>query len=486
MLILIRTLLARPSTKGLVALSKLKKKIAQNNKPICNIIEIIEDFVTDSNGIFPNISAMFQEVSLLNSTETVEVMKQVSECAVLPDDESYYARVHTLLQLSYESALMSENSSFQTRLSQMQNKNVENISKLTEEHQNRIHNIETTFSERETSKKSVFYGNESINRFKETYNKICQKKHSGDTLYVEMGMNGALEDVHLKKGDLLTLIGFTSHGKSMLLRWLIYRMLIEYGYNCYYLSMEMSEEVLTNMFFILHANNKKIFPNTPYIATKSFQEGTLTDEEADFLFNQAAQDFTHNENYGTLYIEQPEDTMVRLSDVRQYINNVITTTLPVLDVVAIDYLSLLHPVETTRGMVTTADYNIMIKQFKSMALNYVDPSGKKAPFIGITPAQISRAGYSDCMKTDDLHYETSAIWMYSEFEKSSDEIVSILLTDEGRKNDKVKLQVLKNRDGNLNTTPQDIFCSLKNGGYMANIKEASEEEVKDTLRSLDI
>ena len=76
---------------------------------------------------------------------------------------------------------------------------------------------------------------------------------------------------------------YTSQGKSLLLRALAYHFLIEYGLNVAFWSMGISRDATRTMFVLLHANNKERYPNTPIVPVGSYKEGTLTDEQEDFL-----------------------------------------------------------------------------------------------------------------------------------------------------------------------------------------------------------
>ena len=402
----------------------------------------------------------------------------------LPEQE-YFTHIRAVEKLTYEQRVTQELISSQDALAQMHDKTPEAISKHLEDTITKISKIKNEFSNEDTTVSSTFYGKQAVNQLIDDYRKICEKKDSEEALYLNLGLEGPFSSMQLKKSDLFIVAGYTSHGKSIFLKWFIYRLLTVYHFNCYYLSLEMSHDVIQKQFFILHANNKDIFPGTPPISYNAYKNGLLTEEEMDFLFNVAAVDFTQNEDYGTLHLEQPKSTKVRLSDLASYIKEVETNIMPI-DCVAVDYLSLMYPLETSRGRPEVDDFNQMIKEFKTMANSHVNPQGHKAPFIAVTPAQISRQGYEECLKTDNHAYEASAIWKYTEFERSADALMTVFLTDEERNANKIHLQLLKNRDGNLNTEPMDAYCDLDKSCHISDIAKRSEVETVEALRSLDI
>ena len=483
MLLTIRSFLEYPNPQKLDSMLKLHKKVTQYSNGVNEILSIIEDIYREFD-TYPSLTALGQEVSLVNSQEATQVYMQIASLQPLPEGE-FFTHIRMVEKLTYEQKLTQELLASQDALAQMQNKSVDSISKYIEDTITKVSQIKSVFSDNESTISSISYGKDAVNQFKQDYQDICTKKDSDEALYLSLGLGGAFKDLQLKKSDLFVVAGFTSHGKSIFLKWFVYRLLTVYHYNCYYLSLEMSHRVIRNQFFILHANNKDIFPGTPFISYDAYKNGALTDEENDFLFNVAAPDFTQNENYGTLYLEQPESTKVRLSDLERYIKKVETEFMPI-DCVAVDYLSLMYPLESNRGRPEVDDYNLLVKSFKNMANTHTDPQGREAPFLAVTPAQISRNGYEQCLKTEKKVYESSAIWKYTEFERSSDALMTVFLTEEERNANKIKIQLLKNRDGKLDVEPVDVYCDLDKSCHLSDISKRTETQTIEALRSLDI
>jgi len=103
----------------------------------------------------------------------------------------------------------------------------------------------------------------------------------------------------------------------------------------------------------------------------------------------------------------------------------------------------------------------------------------------MSPCQISRKGYEDAVKNDNF-YELTALKKYSELETSGDVILTSLFTPEMRQSMQVKLQNLKNRDGAVVIEPVDLHCDLTGGYGISELESRTEEEIVETLQSLDI
>jgi hypothetical protein len=153
----------------------------------------------------------------------------------------------------------------------------------------------------------------------------------------------------------------------------------------------MSHDACRGLFALLHANNKEEYPQTPFIPYDAWKSGTLTDEAEDFLFVRADYDLRNNPRYGTLYIDQPNKSKFRLSDLAGKLLE-LESIMPVHCCV-VDYLTLMFPLESERGYPQRADYNDLIKAFKHLLITHRDIQGNVAPILGITVHQISRHGF---------------------------------------------------------------------------------------------
>ena len=288
-------------------------------------------------------------------------------------------------------------------------------------------------------------------------------------------------DIRLKDGDLVVFGGFTSHGKSVLLRHMAYRQLYRYGRNVAFYSPEMSHDACRGLFALTHANNKYQYPNTPYIAYDDWKAGTLTPEQKDFLFYVADYDLRNNPNLGTLYINQPNKAKFRISDLEASLLE-LETTMPVHCCI-VDYLTLMYPIDGDRGHPDRTDYNDLIKRFKNLLVTHRNIKAMLLPCLSITAHQISRHGFDACLKAEG-HYDIAAFTDYSEIEKSADHLFTILMTSDMKNVNKMRLQHLKNRDGAIVHDPVDIFIDFKHAMKLSNTADRPQSELTAIFKTL--
>jgi hypothetical protein len=190
-----------------------------------------------------------------------------------------------------------------------------------------LHQLKARVQCSETSTSSLLFGSEDVgsgHSLREIYKRIKDRRDSPDAVYFDLGVT-KFADILLKDGDLVVFGGFTSHGKSILLRHFAYRQLYRFGRNVAFYSAEMSHDAVRGLFALMHANNKWEYPHTPYIPYNDWKAGTLTAEQLDFLFFVADHDLRNNPKLGTLYINQPNKSKFRFSDLQA---SILTITTP--------------------------------------------------------------------------------------------------------------------------------------------------------------
>jgi len=271
---------------------------------------------------------------------------------------------------------------------------------------------------------------------------------------------------------------------SVLLRHNAYRQLTHYGRNVAFFTKEMTHSNYRIYFTMLHANNKERFPGTPYVNTKSFLTGVLTPEEEDFVFNYADRDLRCNENYGTLYLDQPNKSRYRLSDLAAQLDEIEATMMPV-ECLCYDYLMLMYPVESDKITPQRQDYNEMVKEFKNLLMTHRNIQGHITPLLGFTAAKISRGALKECEKNNGL-YELSAFSDYSEIEFSADHVFTIYMTTEMKNIHQIRIQHHKNRSGPVIMEPYDAFINLEQGLSVHETEEHSGQEVRQILTGLQL
>lgn len=292
--------------------------------------------------------------------------------------------------------------------------------------------------------KGALYGPEAKTKFKRKY---MERKNSEKGYYVgKTGFDSIDNSIGgLHSSDKLTVLGYTNQGKSPFMRTIAYNMLMQ-GLNVHFVSLEMHFDSVEMSFHVLHANNYKVFGlNVPKVTSKGARETSLSDEAEEFLFEQAVEDFTTNEAYGTLEIFQPEGEF-SYDDLVMEVNRVNTTVMPI-DVLFIDYaVPLLKPVKN-RNSFGTDDYNAMHRKLRNFGLTF--EHGRGLPIVDA--CQTNRAGFLDaCAKknTDNL-YNMTAIGDYNSIERDSTHVISILQTDDMRAEGTCQLQHLKSRESSF-------------------------------------
>jgi hypothetical protein len=317
---------------------------------------------------------------------------------------------------------------------------------------------------------------------RDIYKRNKDQADTANGFYFDIGFEH-FSKVRVKPGDVMFVGGFTSHGKSVLARYLTHRLVTYYGLNAAFFTREMSHDAVKVLFAILHANDKQRFPATPIIAYDAWQKGQLTDVEEDFLFGTAEHDLIHNPEYGSLFIEQPNKSRYRLRDMDQRLSE-LEMIMPV-HVCVPDYLTMFYPLESDKGSPTNEDYNEMIKSFKQLCLTHQNARGETKPLIGISPAQISRKGMQEAVKNDNK-YDIDAFARYSEIERSADILFTALMTPAQRAINQMRLQCHKNRDGEVVLDPLDIFIDLAHGFRLSEIQQQTQAQVVDALKTLQI
>jgi DnaB-like helicase C terminal domain len=281
-----------------------------------------------------------------------------------------------------------------------------------------------------------------------------------------------------RRGDLIFIGAYTSHGKSALLRFLAYILVIEHGLNVAFWSLEMEAEVVRTQFAILHANNKILFPDTPRIRYQDYKLGKLDAEQEDFVFRHAGPDFAMNPAYGSLLIEQPNSSRFTLADLTRRIGEIETTEGPVHALV-IDYVTYMHPLPADRIVPPQpSDYNQMIKELKRTCLAHRHANGQSGPLICLTAAQISRRGYAEALKQNGT-YELAAFSTYTEIERSADIAITSFMDQQNPSN--LYLQVLKNRDGKTRPERLQLYIDPEGGFGMYEMRQHNAEEIRKVM-----
>lgn len=484
MIDILKTLIMDNSIKKWIEFLKFYSFFKDRDKFFDKTIALIEDYFNRFS-VFPKYA---QISDLLNSTTEDQLLNYVTnvlntDVKIYKLDEEFITALVIAQKVQLESDIVGVINEYTSGYGLIKVKTKENILESVEDLIGKLYKVKYKVSQNEDSISSLVYGKEAVDLITKIYTELEEKRLSGEAFYYDIGVKG-FEDVQIKKGDLVVVGGYTSHGKSVWLRHMLYRFLTTYHMNCCLFSFEMKHDNLLAFFHIKHANNKEIFPNTPYISNTKFKNGNLSNEERDFLLKTAIPDFANKNAYGTLFIDQPNKSKYGLLDLQMKVKFVESTIMPV-HVVGIDYLPLMYPLVDLKRSPDTDDYNQMIKDAKNYGLTHTTREGVLDPLIIITPAQISRKALNEALKNDG-RYTIDAIRYYYEMESSGDIVFSSLFTDSMRLSNQLRIQNLKNRDGRVIVDPIDVNCDFDHGYYIGELGVRSEDEIMEILQSLDI
>lgn len=485
----LKTFLFAPSARKLSEYDqKFSSVFAGKDLKFDEAMSFIRDFYRTYE-VFPSYEIFVRELTQSNEDKLLTYVQTVAEDAavtVYQKDDAFFSALAYQERNLLEDSLMAAVRNIQADLTTKAARGTSGIIETIDTSLVKLHQLKAQANRNESSTVSLLYGADGSapgHSLQEIYHRAREKKESDEAVYYDLGFRH-FEKAKLKGGDLCFFGGFTSHGKSILLRYAAYLQVVRFGRNTYFGSFEMPHDAVRILFAILHANNKEIFPNTPYIKYEDFKEGQLDPATEDFLFSVADHDLRNNRNYGSLFIEQPNKSKFRMSDLATRLNELENSVMPV-HCAAVDYLTLMYPLPSDKGQPDRSDFNQMIKEFKNLLLTHRNSRGDAAPILGFTGAQISRQGMQEAVKREGI-YEISAFAEFSEIEKSADHLFTVLMTPEMKATRQLRLQHLKNRDGEVVHDPCNLYVDLERGFCLSEVAERNETEVVEALRTLNL
>ena len=454
------------------------------DKECDSVFKYIRSFYIESNGQVPDPESLVRYLAMANENGLVVKLKEWLEDSSIPvfdNSSQFYAHLISSKQLLFDRRLhvalqQVEASSHQTGSeAERAEAVIKSVSNITE--------LVSKLRQEENRDTSFIYGDQAVEDFRQDYGMIRDAKDREDILYFGLGFK-EFERILMKKGDLLTIAGFTSQGKSVWLRYLSYHMAIRYGFHVGFFTLEMGASVVRRMFWLMHSNNKKIFPSAPRITYDDYVMGLLTDDQIIHLDKVAIPDLAMNPNYGTLWIEQPGQSKFTIPDLKARVDLVERGVMD-LDVVALDYLTLMNPDMGTKsyGTPQRSDYNQMFIDLKRYALSHKGPDGSDKPLLIMTGMQISRHRYEQAVKDGGI-YDITASSEYVQSEQSSDVLVTSFMTPEMREKYNIRLQVHKNRGGAVPPIPVDFHIDLPAGQQIGDLGAVGSDELIEELRNI--
>lgn len=245
--------------------------------------------------------------------------------------------------------------------------------------------------------------------------------------------------VKMRKGQFVGLLGYPGSGKTRFGRTILYNAAMA-GLNCLHLTLEQTCDEELMHYGSIHSYNSTLWgrDGIPY---DSLEDGLLDRDDALFYKNKVLRDFKNKDHLkGSIAIRMPSNgttweavkTLIRIQDREKP-----------LDVVLIDYLAEVSPTSSNYGRAKD-EMEEIIQDAKTFAMTFRGNEG----ILLLTPVQANRAGWELACKNGG-RYESDAIYMYSQFERALDLLLSVFSDDDLINEDRVVLGVAKYRRGKL-------------------------------------
>jgi len=284
---------------------------------------------------------------------------------------------------------------------------------------------------------------EAKNEFLEHYQAVKNDPSSG------MGRLLGLEKIDrtnkgLRKGELMLIAGFAGNMKTTLSLNYAYNTAFLFGYNVYYITLEMSREQVQRILYCIHAEHPLFKTHPKYreyyrkINYNNLRDGMLSQDEEKFL-QIVLNDLETNERYGNLIIEKPAMDLT-VPDIKAKVEQEHKQS--GVDLLFVDEARLVKSVKRYNNTMETL--NEIMVDLKQLALKF--DGGIGLPVV--TPFQTNRQGYREAEKSDG-EYKSDCLSFANEAEKSADVIVYTYLDPELQKSKELKIGNLKNRDNPL-------------------------------------
>ncbi len=240
-------------------------------------------------------------------------------------------------------------------------------------------------------------------------------------------------------GELWFVGGYAKQGKSTFCtNWARY-LALEGGWNVYYVTLEMPAEDIWEIFYASQSAHPK-WGRRPLLRDE-IVAGRFADpaDEAHYL-QRVMRDFSRP-NSGCITVERPSGSMTVQSIWSRA--EVANRTRP-LDMIVIDYLTLLDPPKYFENKGIREILTENIKQAKNMSLEFDRGTG----VLVVLPHQMSRDGLLAAQKKGG-QYELRAFAETAEVERSADVVLTIYRDDEMERNNEALICHLANRKGKL-------------------------------------
>jgi hypothetical protein len=261
-------------------------------------------------------------------------------------------------------------------------------------------------------------------------------------------------------GELWIIGGYASQGKTTLaLNWIRY-LALDGGWNIYYFTLEMPAIEIWQILAASHsAHPKWTRQGRRPIAHDHIRSGQFANEDEAHFYREVYHDF-RSEYAGRIEVEFPALGMT-IEDIWSRAEALHRTS--PLDLVVIDYLSLLRPPPSLRHPDVRAATTENLKIAKNMAVEFAGGEG----ITVVTPHQISRDGY-DQAKANGGVYEMRAFADTAEVERSADHLLTVFRDETLERSNEAKICHLKSRLG-ARAKPFNIYANFTHR-YVADLR----------------
>ena len=175
----------------------------------------------------PPISAI--ETELATEPETLTVFQTAMQVGnTLVTDSEYVAHCKLIHKIYIETDVKNAISDIGMDIAKSP-KDLKSLSQIIEAGTSKFYEIRNKLQKENLSTSGLLFGKEATQEFREDYETIEKNRDSDNAMYADLGLKG-MERVQICRGDLVSIAGYTSHGKSVLARHLVYRSLIHYTY----------------------------------------------------------------------------------------------------------------------------------------------------------------------------------------------------------------------------------------------------------------
>lgn len=274
---------------------------------------------------------------------------------------------------------------------------------------------------------------------------------------------------HIRRGHFVGLLGFAKQGKTRLGRTMLYNAALM-GSNVMHFTLEQSFEEELIRYAVIHSHHP-MWGKDRGINLTSFESGTLTRDQENFLMHEVLPDIRDNKSIpGRIIIRQPTNG-TGWDAIQTQI--VIEDRLNPLEEVMVDYLAMCK----TQGFKHQDAMNEVIGEAKNFAMTFRNNDGLAL----ISPVQGNRPGWTEAGKNGG-RWEADGIYLYSGFEKALDLCLSVYADDDLDADKKIIVSSCVHRRGG-NIPPTKLAVNHDCGTFhdLSNAGKVDEKTLDDAL-----